>query len=166
MPGARRSHPHAPNRRLHAQWRVASPRHPGARRFGIARRHALDRATHGEEALAAAYAGASREVAAAHFLHRWPGRPLELRPGSRRGARAGREIQGHRPPHRRRSYRSRMTDRTTLAVRFLTSMAQALATMSLYAEGHPARARAAVASFDTLRELQQADPRPSFSFLG
>jgi len=59
-----------------------------------------------------------------------------------------------------------MTDRTGLAVRFLTSMAQALATMSLYAEGHPARARAAIASFDTLRDLQQADPRPSFSFLG
>jgi HD-GYP domain-containing protein (c-di-GMP phosphodiesterase class II) len=59
-----------------------------------------------------------------------------------------------------------MTDRTNLAVRFLTSMAQALATMSLYAEGHPARARAAVASFDTLRDLQAADPTPSFSFLG
>jgi putative nucleotidyltransferase with HDIG domain len=59
-----------------------------------------------------------------------------------------------------------MTDHTGLAIRFLTSMAQALATMSLYAEGHPARARAAVASFDTLRDLQQADPRPSFSFLG
>ena len=59
-----------------------------------------------------------------------------------------------------------MIDRTNLAVRFLTSMAQALATMSLYAEGHPARARAAVASFDTLRDLQAVDPRPSFSFLG
>jgi putative nucleotidyltransferase with HDIG domain len=59
-----------------------------------------------------------------------------------------------------------MSDRTSLAVRFLTSMAQALATMSLYAEGHPARARAAVQSFDTLRDLQAADPRPSFSFLG
>jgi len=59
-----------------------------------------------------------------------------------------------------------MSDRTTVAVRFLTSMAQALATMSLYAEGHPARARAAVASFDTLRDLQAVDPRPSFSFLG
>ena len=59
-----------------------------------------------------------------------------------------------------------MSDRTTLAVRFLTSMAQALATMSLYAEGHPARARAAAQSFDTLRDLQGADPRPSFSFLG
>src|SRR4029079_4002076 len=45
-------------------------------------------------------------------------------------------------------------------------MAQALATMSLYAEGHPVRARAAIASFDTLRDLQGADPRPSFSFLG
>ena len=59
-----------------------------------------------------------------------------------------------------------MSDRTSHAVRFLTSMAQALATMSLYAERHPARARAAVASFDILRELQAADPRPSFSFLG
>lgn len=59
-----------------------------------------------------------------------------------------------------------MTDRSTTAARFLTSMAQALATMSLYAEGHPARARAAVASFDVLRELQASDPRPSFSFLG
>jgi hypothetical protein len=59
-----------------------------------------------------------------------------------------------------------MSDRTSVAVRFLTSMAQALATMSLYAEGHPARARAAVASFDTLRDLQDIDPRPSFSFLG
>jgi hypothetical protein len=59
-----------------------------------------------------------------------------------------------------------MTDPTTLAIRFLTSMAQALATMSLYAEGHPARARAAVSSFDILRELQATDPRPSFSFLG
>jgi putative nucleotidyltransferase with HDIG domain len=51
-------------------------------------------------------------------------------------------------------------------IRFLTSMAQALATMSLYAEGHPARARVAFASFDILRDLQAADPRPSFSFLG
>ncbi|MDF2770981.1 MAG: hypothetical protein K0S86_474 [Geminicoccaceae bacterium] len=59
-----------------------------------------------------------------------------------------------------------MTDGTGHAIKFLTSMAQALATMSLYAEGHPARARAAVQSFDILRELQAVDPRPSFSFLG
>ena len=31
-----------------------------------------------------------------------------------------------------------MIDRTGHAIKFLTSMAQALATMSLYAEGHPA----------------------------
>jgi putative nucleotidyltransferase with HDIG domain len=51
-------------------------------------------------------------------------------------------------------------------VRFLTSMAQALATMSLYAEGHPARGRAADASYEHLRELQREDPRVMFSFLG
>ena len=51
-------------------------------------------------------------------------------------------------------------------VRFLTSLAQALATMSLYADGHPARARAAEASFVHLRELLAANPDASFSFLG
>ncbi|MEP7343866.1 MAG: hypothetical protein ABI877_01305, partial [Gemmatimonadaceae bacterium] len=55
-----------------------------------------------------------------------------------------------------------MTD----AVRYLTSLAQALAKMSLYAEGHPARGRAAEVSFEMLRELQRDDPRPTFSFLG
>lgn len=52
------------------------------------------------------------------------------------------------------------------AARYLTSLAQALAKMSLYAEGHPARARAAEASFTSLRELQRSDPKPVFSFLG
>lgn len=55
-----------------------------------------------------------------------------------------------------------MTD----ATRFLTSLAQALAKMSLYADGHPARARAADASLAQLRELQKLDPTPRFSFLG
>ena len=55
-----------------------------------------------------------------------------------------------------------MTDPT----RFLISLAQALAKMSLYAEGHPARATAADASLAQLRQLQQADPNPRFSFLG
>jgi HD-GYP domain-containing protein (c-di-GMP phosphodiesterase class II) len=55
-----------------------------------------------------------------------------------------------------------MTD----ATRFLTSLAQALAKMSLYADGHPARAGAADASFAQLRALQQLDPAPRFSFLG
>ena len=50
--------------------------------------------------------------------------------------------------------------------RFLSSLAQTLATMSLYAEGHPARIRAADSSFEQLRLLQQEDRTPSFSFLG
>lgn len=52
------------------------------------------------------------------------------------------------------------------AGRYLTSLAQALAKMSLYAEGHPARARASDASFEQLRELQREDATPVFSFLG
>lgn len=55
-----------------------------------------------------------------------------------------------------------MTDATL----YLTSLAQALAKMSLYAEGHPARARAADVSFARLRTLQQHDATPRFSFLG
>jgi putative nucleotidyltransferase with HDIG domain len=51
-------------------------------------------------------------------------------------------------------------------VRYLTSLAQALAKMSLYAEGHPARGRAADTSFELLRALQRADAHPTFSFLG
>jgi HD-GYP domain-containing protein (c-di-GMP phosphodiesterase class II) len=50
--------------------------------------------------------------------------------------------------------------------RFLASLAQTLATMSLYAEGHPARVRAADSSFEQLRALQKDDPTPRFSFLG
>lgn len=50
--------------------------------------------------------------------------------------------------------------------RFLSSLAQTLATMSLYAEGHPARVRAADSSFEQLRTLQKEDRTPSFSFLG
>jgi putative nucleotidyltransferase with HDIG domain len=53
-----------------------------------------------------------------------------------------------------------------IATVYLTSLAQALAKMSLYTEGHPSRARAADASFDRLRELQRADTIPAFSFLG
>ncbi len=53
-----------------------------------------------------------------------------------------------------------------IAARYLTSLAQALAKMSLYAEGHPARGRAAELSFAMLRELQRDEPRPVFSFLG
>lgn len=54
----------------------------------------------------------------------------------------------------------------TEATLFLTSLAQALAKMSLYSEGHPARARAADASFARLRALQAVDRMPTFSFIG
>ena len=54
----------------------------------------------------------------------------------------------------------------TEAIRFLTSLAQALAKMSLYADGHPTRGRAADASFAQLRELQKVNATPRFSFLG
>jgi putative nucleotidyltransferase with HDIG domain len=50
--------------------------------------------------------------------------------------------------------------------RFLTSLAQALSTMTLYADGHPARARAIDLAFEHLRALQAKDSRPQFSFLG
>ena len=50
--------------------------------------------------------------------------------------------------------------------RFLTSFAQALSTMALYANKHPARERAIDRSFEALRDLQAEDPKPQFSFLG
>lgn len=52
------------------------------------------------------------------------------------------------------------------AVRFLTSFAQALSAMALYAEGHPARDRAVDRSYEHLRDLQRSNPEPQFSFLG
>ncbi len=52
------------------------------------------------------------------------------------------------------------------AIKFLTSFAQAIATMSLYADGHPARQRVVGISFEALMRLTEHDPRPRFSFLG
>ena len=49
--------------------------------------------------------------------------------------------------------------------RFLNSLAQTLATMSLYGGGHPARARAIDSSYKALTELQRGDRAPLFSFL-
>jgi putative nucleotidyltransferase with HDIG domain len=51
-------------------------------------------------------------------------------------------------------------------VRFLVSFGQAVSTMALYNEGHPARERAVDRSYRCLRDLQQHDPYPRFSFLG
>ncbi|MBW8771733.1 MAG: HD domain-containing protein [Gemmatimonadetes bacterium] len=52
------------------------------------------------------------------------------------------------------------------AVKFLQSMAQAISTMALYRDGHPARERTVDQSFDLLQRLRQSDPTPVFSFLG
>jgi len=52
------------------------------------------------------------------------------------------------------------------AVKFLHSMAQAISTMALYRDGHPARERTVDQSFDLLQRLRQIDPAPVFSFLG
>ena len=50
--------------------------------------------------------------------------------------------------------------------RFLTSFAQALAAMTLYRDGHPARARTLDAAYQELLDLQADTARPLFTFLG
>lgn len=52
------------------------------------------------------------------------------------------------------------------AVKFLTTMAQALSTMALYKDGHPARERVIDQSYQRLTDLQAENPHPIFSFLG
>ena len=52
------------------------------------------------------------------------------------------------------------------AVRFLNSWANALATMTLYQDGHPARERAIDAAFEDLQDLQTPEARQRFTFLG
>ncbi|MBI3790072.1 MAG: HD-GYP domain-containing protein [Gemmatimonadetes bacterium] len=54
----------------------------------------------------------------------------------------------------------------TPAALFLTNFAQALSTMVLYRDGHPARERSTDKAYARLRDLQAKDPRPLFSFLG
>jgi putative nucleotidyltransferase with HDIG domain len=49
---------------------------------------------------------------------------------------------------------------------FLGAFAQALAGMSLYGEGHPARARAVDTAYQELLDLQAKHPHPLFTFLG
>ena len=50
--------------------------------------------------------------------------------------------------------------------KFLSTFAQALAAMSLYRDGHPARGRAVDAAYQELRDLQADTARPLFTFLG
>lgn len=51
-------------------------------------------------------------------------------------------------------------------IRFLVSFGQAVSTMALYNDGHPARERAVDRSYRCLRDLQEHDRHPRFSFLG
>ena len=50
--------------------------------------------------------------------------------------------------------------------RFLTGFAHALAAMTLYRDGHPARERAVDAAYQELHDLQADTARPLFTFLG
>jgi len=52
------------------------------------------------------------------------------------------------------------------AAEFLGAFAQALAGMSLYGDGHPARERAIDTAYQELRDLQAQHPHPLFTFLG
>jgi putative nucleotidyltransferase with HDIG domain len=52
------------------------------------------------------------------------------------------------------------------AALFLTAFAHALATATLYREGHPARERAFEAAYHALLDLQARMPKPLFTFLG
>ena len=49
---------------------------------------------------------------------------------------------------------------------FLGAFAQALAGMSLYADGHPARARGIDTAYQALLDLQAKHPHPLYTFLG
>ena len=51
-------------------------------------------------------------------------------------------------------------------VRFLHIFAQALSTMTLYPDGHPARSRVVDAAYEQLVARQRSDPHLEFSFLG
>ena len=50
-------------------------------------------------------------------------------------------------------------------VRFLTALSQALSTMSLYGDDHPATARAHETALERLSEIQSARPQLEFTFL-
>lgn len=52
------------------------------------------------------------------------------------------------------------------ATEFLTALAQAVSTMTLYQEGHPSRERAVDQVHEKLRRLQEEDETATFTFLG
>jgi len=53
----------------------------------------------------------------------------------------------------------------TPAAEFLTALVQALSTMTLYRDGHPARERALDRAYGRLVRLQESSSRPTFTFL-
>lgn len=53
----------------------------------------------------------------------------------------------------------------TPVAEFLTALAQAISTMNLYREGHPARERAVDRAYSRLARLQESSPHPHFTFL-
>jgi putative nucleotidyltransferase with HDIG domain len=53
----------------------------------------------------------------------------------------------------------------TNSVRFLTAFSQALSTMGLYGDEHPATARAQEAALDRVRDLQESTAKVQFTFL-
>ncbi len=57
-------------------------------------------------------------------------------------------------------------DLVAAATRFLSAFAQALSTMALYPDGHPAHEGIIDTAYDALRAVQARDRRVSFSFLG
>src|SRR4051812_7920321 len=54
----------------------------------------------------------------------------------------------------------------TGAARFLTTFAQAISTMALYREGHPARERVVDVAYEALLRLREDESSASFTFLG
>lgn len=54
----------------------------------------------------------------------------------------------------------------TPASEFLTALAQAMSTMNLYDEGHPARERAIDLAYEKAIRLQEEETNPEFTFLG
>ncbi|MFC1662279.1 HD-GYP domain-containing protein [Gemmatimonadota bacterium] len=52
------------------------------------------------------------------------------------------------------------------ASEFLVSLAQAISTMNLYGDGHPARERSLDLVFQKVQLLQEEDPTPEFTFMG
>src|SRR5262249_24298925 len=82
----------------------------------------------------------------------------------RRRARARGAVGRRGCPRRHRPGAGRRV--SGVPIKFLGSLAQALAGMSLYAEGHPARDRGIDAAFEQLGGLQKDTATPLFTFLG